>query len=148
MKLLVFLFCFWGYAQQIADPKAHWSIKDGDVYQGSKEFSNKEIRQLLLNEPISMAHFKAKNRNQFVGETLMMSGSFCLGYAAGCWITAKPGGWQSLGFGLGFIGLAIPFELKASKHAKNLVERLNNKSTTTTFRLQVSPNGVGVCWGF
>ncbi|KMQ66959.1 hypothetical protein ACM46_02240 [Chryseobacterium angstadtii] len=134
--------------------------------KGDQKFKFSEYKKVFTN-PEALGYMKKANTNGTVAQVFGAIGGGLVGfglakqilrtktvYQNGVAIKQKDkSGWGLVGIGLGAIGVGIPFAISSTKNLKKAINTQNqaegtDAAKTTSYRLDLSGNSVGVTYSF
>lgn len=134
--------------------------------KGDQKFKFSEYKKVFTNTE-ALNYMKKANTNSTVSQIFGAIGGGLIGYGLvkevtrnktvyynGVTIKKKEsGGWGLIGLGLGAVGIGIPFAVSSGKNLKKAIKTQNEADSneltkTTSYRLDIGGNGVGLSYNF
>ncbi|WP_192823544.1 hypothetical protein [Rufibacter sp. LB8] len=121
------------------------------VTQGDKTLNLNEASQAFASHEPALQEFrKAKTNNTWA--TIMGGiGGALVGWPVGAALAGGEANWTLAGVGAGFIGISIPFTVKANKQTRNAVNLYNTAAASTLVKpakIQYQFKATGTGLGF
>jgi hypothetical protein len=122
------------------------------IYRGNVLSAN-QLLEKMQNNPDAYSEMSVAKLNYDVSMVFSYVGGFCIGFPIGQSLGGGKPVWGLLGVGAAALVVAIPFSFAYINHARKAV-RIYNSSLTRfgmeriNINLQISGNGIGLCYRF